>query len=445
MNNQLKINKNPIFIYFSKLMDQPVIDSNGEEAGTLYDIIVKPAEVYPQSSHLIIRKGFPNRKYAVIPWPEIRDINEQEITLRIDKTKITYTEIHNNKEELTLRRDILDQQVVDTFDHKVIRINDIHLLFVDNNLMLAHVDISTKGLIRRLGFEKVVNFLIFLVNKNSSYLNKEHLISWKYIHPLSINPVSKTIKVDAHQKQFTNIPAADLGEIFLDLDIKQKNALFKSLDLVTQARIFVNIDFKSQRSLIEDLKAKEVTDILNTIPSDEATDFLEKLPKDTVDKFLNLMESKRSNKLSQLLGYASDTAGGLMSTDFLSVPKNTSVELTLKQIKERPFKTEPAQFVYIVDENNKLVGSANFRSLIQANPQDLIQNAAFPKIYPVHLDSTVKEVAYLMDKYKYNVIPVVDENNLLQGIITVDDILSQVISIAWRKLAKIKVKPKHRI
>ncbi len=441
MNNQTKINKNPIFIYFSKLMDRPVIDANDEVIGRLYDIIVKTVEVYPQSTHLIIRKGFPNRKYAVIAWQEISDINEQEITLRIDKTKINFTEIHNNKEELTLRRDILDQQVVDTFDHKVIRINDIHLLCVDNNLMPAHVDISTKGLIRRLGYEKIVNFLISLVN--SSYLNKEHLISWKYIHPLSINPVSKTIKVDARQKQFSNIPAADLGEIFLDLDIKQKNALFKSLDLVTQARIFVNIDFKNQRSLIEELKAKEVTDILNSIPSDEATDFLEKLPKDTVDKFLNLMESKRSNKLSQLLGYASDTAGGLMSTDFLSVTKDTSVETTLKQIKERPFKTEPAQFVYIVDENNKLVGSINFRSLIQANPQDPIQNAAFPKTYPVHLNSTVKEVAYLMDKYKYSVIPVVDENNLLQGIITVDDILSQVIAIAWRRLTKIKVK--HRI
>ncbi|MGB4521102.1 MAG: CBS domain-containing protein [Candidatus Omnitrophota bacterium] len=441
MNNQTKINKNPIFIYFSKLMDRQVIDANDEVIGRLYDIIVKTVEVYPQSTHLIIRKGFPNRKYAVIAWQEISDINEQEITLRIDKTKINFTEIHNNKEELTLRRDILDQQVVDTFDHKVIRINDIHLLCVDNNLMPAHVDISTKGLIRRLGYEKIVNFLISLVN--SSYLNKEHLISWKYIHPLSINPVSKTIKVDARQKQFSNIPAADLGEIFLDLDIKQKNALFKSLDLVTQARIFVNIDFKNQRSLIEELKAKEVTDILNTIPSDEATDFLEKLPKDTVDKFLNLMESKRSNKLSQLLGYASDTAGGLMSTDFLSVTKDTSVETTLKQIKERPFKTEPAQFVYIVDENNKLVGSINFRSLIQANPQDPIQNAAFPKTYPVHLNSTVKEVAYLMEKYKYSVIPVVDENNLLQGIITVDDILSQVIAIAWRRLTKIKVK--HRI
>ncbi len=206
----------------------------------------------------------------------------------------------------------------------------------------------------------------------------------------------------------------------------------------------MNIDFKTQRSLIDELDVKEVVEILNNIPSDEATDFLEKLPKDSIEQFLNLMESKQCKKLSQLLGYSNDSAGGLMSTEYISFPKDTTGESVLKQIKERHYKVEPPQFVYILDENNRLVGSVNFRRLLLANPQDPIQNAAFPKTYFVHLNSSVKEVAYLMDKYKYYAIPVVDENNVMQGIITVDDILSQVISIAWRRLKKIKMKPAQR-
>jgi magnesium transporter len=78
-----------------------------------------------------------------------------------------------------------------------------------------------------------------------------------------------------------------------------------------------------------------------------------------------------------------------------------------------------------------------------ANPNEPIQKTAFPKIYSVHLNSSVKEVAYLMEKYKYYAIPVVDDNHVLQGIITVDDVLSQVIAIAWRRLKKIKVRPKQ--
>ncbi len=432
----------PIFIYFSQLMDKPVVDKNNSLLGEVYDIIVRPGEVYPRSSHLILRKGFINRKYAMIPWKDIAEIEEKEIQLNLDKQSLNFEQKHDKKEELTLRRDILDQQVVDIQDHKVIRINDIHLLFVDNALMIAHVDISSRGLLRRLGFEDAVLWAIRLVNKNTRYLKKEHLISWKHIQPLSINPASMTIKIDVPQKQLTNIPAADLGEIFLDLDIQHKIALFKSLDLVSKARIFVNIDFKSQKSLIEELHSKDISDILSAIPPDEATDFLEKLPKDMIHKLLSLIENKKSKKLSQLLGYASDTAGGLMTTEFLSFTKDTSVESALSQIKERAFKVEPVQLVYLVDETNHLVGATSFRMLLIANPAEPIQKAALPKTYFVHLNSSVKEVAYLMEKYKYYAIPVVDDNHILQGIITVDDILSQVIAIAWRRLTKIKVQPK---
>ncbi|MEI6631542.1 MAG: CBS domain-containing protein [bacterium] len=437
------IKKEGMFIYFSQIMDRPVIDSQGEFLGRIYDIVVKPTEVYPQSALLIIRKGFPNRKYAVVNWPDILELDIKETRLKIEGSRLKFSEMHNNKEELALRRDILDQQVVDTYNHKVIRVNDIHFLFVDYSLMVAHVDISTRGLVRRLGFEKVFDLLIGMLNKNASYLKTENLISWKHIQPLSINPVSMTIKVNIPQKQLGKIPAADMGEIFLDLNMNHQIALFKSLDLNNRAKIFTNIDFKTQKRLIEELPSKEIAEVLSAMPSDEATDFLEKLPKNTVTSLLALMENIHSKRLSQLLGYSSDSAGGLMTTDFISFVKETPVELVLKQIKERSFKVEPAQFVYIVDEANRLIGSTNFRRLILADPKEPVQKTAFTKMYFVHLNSGVKEVAYLMEKYKYNAIAVVDDNNVLQGIITVDDILSQVISIAWRRLKRIKAQPKQ--
>jgi magnesium transporter len=432
-----------MFIYFSQLMDKPVIDKNGNPLGELYDIIVKFTEVYPVSSGMIIRKGFPNRKYAVIKWADIAEIDQKEVVLHLDSANLKFEEMHDNKEELTLRRDILDQQVVDTHNHKVIRVNDIHLLAVENAMVIAHVDISMRGIFRRLGLEKFVDFVVRLANKNASYLKSEHLISCKHIQPLNINPVSMTIKIDVPQKQLNNIPAADLGDIFLDLNIKQKAALFKSLDLATKAKIFINIDFKSQKRLIDELADKDAVEILKNIPSDEATDFLGKLPKEKVERFLNLMESLQSKKLSQLLGYSSDSAGGLMTKDFLNFTKDTKIDTVLKQIKEKGLQAEPIQFVYIVDENNHFIGATNFRRLILADPQEPIEKAAFPKTYFVHLDSGVKEVAYLMEKYKYNAIAVVDQHNVIQGVITVDDVLSQLISIAFRRLKKIKLPAKQ--
>jgi Mg/Co/Ni transporter MgtE len=306
--------------------------------------------------------------------------------------------------------------------------------------MVAHVDISLRGLVRRLGFERIADFLVAIVRKDADYLETEHLISWKHIQPLSVNPVSMTIKINLPQRQFSNMPAADLADIFLDLTMQHQIVLFKSFDLFTRARVFRSIDFKTQKSLVEELQPKEAAEILSSLPADEATDFLERLTPEIADRFLNLMESRQAKKLSQLLGYSSDSAGGLMTTEYIAFAKDITVEAALKQIKERVFKVEPAQFVYIVDESNRLIGSTNFRRLMLASPQEAIQNTAFPKTYCVHLSSSVKEVAYLMDKYKYYVIPVVDENNYLQGIITIDDILSQLISLAWRRVKKIRAK-----
>jgi magnesium transporter len=205
----------------------------------------------------------------------------------------------------------------------------------------------------------------------------------------------------------------------------------------------MNVNFKTQRSLIDELENNEIAEILYNLPTDEATDFLEKLPKREVVQLLTFIETKHSRKLSQLLGFSSDSAGGLMTTEYMAFTRGSIVEAALKQIKEREFKVEPAQFVYIIDDAGHLTGATNFRRLMLANPQDPIETVAFPKTYYVHINSSVKEVAYLMEKYKYYAIPVVDDNHALQGIITVDDILSQLISIAWRRLKRIKVQPKQ--
>jgi magnesium transporter len=132
-----------------------------------------------------------------------------------------------------------------------------------------------------------------------------------------------------------------------------------------------------------------------------------------------------------------------MTTEYMAFAKGSPVDSVLQQIREREFKVEPAQFVYVIDDAGHLVGATNFRRLMLAQPQDLIENVTFPKTYFVNIGSSVKEVAYLMEKYKYYAIPVVDDSNVLQGIITVDDILSQLISIAWRRLKRIRVQPKQ--
>ncbi|MDD5495876.1 MAG: CBS domain-containing protein [Candidatus Omnitrophica bacterium] len=431
ITNDIKIKAGEMFIHFSTVLGKGVLDADGKFVGNIWDISVKQDSIYPKTEELIIKKGLFKKSYASVPWSSISEI-EDDIILKTALKDIKFESAPKNYEFL-LRRDILDQQVVDTYNRNLKRVNDIHLLKVENDYIVAHVDIGLRSLIRRLGWGRMVDLIVKAFNKNSGYLKKEELVSWKYIQPVSVNPSSMSMKLSVSNKQIASIPAADLGEIILDLNPAQRIALFRSLDIKTRARIFENLEEEDQKVILKELDKKEFAQIVSSMSSDDATDLLEALPQNTVKNLLTLIESNRAKKLSTLLGYSSDSAGGLMTTEFVSMSETMTVESAIQFIRTQTREFETVPYIYIIDEKNHLKGTTTVRRLLFADPKDTALQTVFAHTLYVYLNDSVKEVAYLMDKYKMSAIPVVDEKKTLQGIITIDDILEQVISIAWRK------------
>ena len=431
ISEETKAKAAAMFVNFSELLEKDILDVERKFVGKVWDISAKMSEVYPKSDELIIKKGFFRRSYTSIPFSSVSEIDE-EIVLSLRSDDIKFNPVPKAYEFL-LKRDILDQQVVDTYNHKVIRVNDIHLLRIDHELMVAHVDIGLRGLVRRLGWEKAIDFFIRHINPGAGYLRKQDIISWKYVQPVAINSAGMTMKLSVSQKQLLSIPAADLGEIMQDLNFNQRMALFRALDIKTKARIFESLEFSNQKAILEELDKKEAAQVITNMPPDEATDLLGKLPRNTVENILTLMGSDRAKKLSTLLGYSSDSAGGLMTTEYVSMPASMSIEAAIEHIKTKTRDVETVPYIYIVDETHRLIGATSIRKLLFAEPKDTVSNNIFPSLIYVHLNDSVKEVAHLMDKYKVSALPVVDENEILHGIITIDDILSQIVSRAWRK------------
>jgi Mg/Co/Ni transporter MgtE len=242
-----------------------------------------------------------------------------------------------------------------------------------------------------------------------------------------------TMKLSLSEKQLLSIHAADLGEIMFDLNPNQRMAIFRAMDVKVRARILESIEFDEQYAILKELDRKEAAQIVTHMSADEATDMLEKLPPRMVNNLLPLVESSRAKKLSTLLGYSADSAGGLMTTDYVSMPETATVESTIDLIKKQTREYDVIPYIYIVDDKNHLRGVTTVRRLLFADPKDPVTKTAFEKTLHVYLNYSAKEIAYFMDKYKVSAIPVVDDNKVLQGVITMDDILSQVISIAWRK------------
>lgn len=433
--NEAKLHAAEMFVNFSDLLRRDVTAFDGSYIGNVWDISSKLGEVYPRAEELIVYKGTAKRLYGCVPWTNVESVGK-EIVLGLKKDDVKFSPGIKDY-ELLLRRDILDQQVVDTFNHKVRRVNDIHLLKVERDLVIAHVDIGLRGLFRRLGWDRLIDFFVKLVDKNSRYLKEADLVSWKYVQPVSINPASMTMKLSVSEKQLLSIPAADLGDIIFDLNPNQRMALFRMLDVRTKAKIFENLEFEEQNVMLKELDKKEAAQIVSNMSTDEATDLLERLSPRIVNNLLPLVESSRAKKLSTLLGYSGDSAGGLMTTEFVSLPETTLVENAIEYIKTNTKNYDTVPYIYIIDDRNHLKGVTTIRRLLFADPKDQISKTAFQQTLHVYLNNSAKEIAYFMDKYKVSAIPVIDENKVMHGIITIDDILSQVIAIAWRKRTRL--------
>lgn len=425
----------PMFVFFSQVQGVVVFDRNGEKVGRLQDILIEPLGKYARSKALIIKKtkGL-GGVFSKIPWESVREVSASGARLDLAFQEIEYDVDVYTGADLSIRRDILDQQVVDMNNQNVIRVNDVHFLKADQDLVVAHVDIGLRGIVRRLGYENFVDLLVRILRPNSSYLQKLRFISWNHIQPLSLNPVSMTIKVDALGKKLAEIPVADLSEIMLDLAPQHRLVIFRTLDPATRSQVFMALeDPKEQKALLEELSEKETVDILNLLPTDEAVDFLSELKKSTASRILSLMESRNARRLSNLLGYSSESAGGLMTTEFIAVPQEATVEEALKIIKEKTPKAETIQNIYIVDAQSHLLGVTFLRRLIVAPGQDPVMKTVLKKTVCIGIEDEVKKIALLMDKYKMYALPVVDPQGVLAGIITIDDIFSRLVTIAWRR------------
>ncbi|MBI4056516.1 MAG: magnesium transporter [Elusimicrobia bacterium] len=426
----------PSFLFFADFMGKRTYDSEGNTVGIVYDVAFSLSEIYPKATCLILRApGFFRHRYSEIPWNRIKKLSPYiELDLPLKMIKFYY---QFGGQDLRLRRDILDKQVVDTNNHKVIRVNDIHLLEVDHELRIAHVDVGIRGLVRRLGWQPVVDFLVAGLLPRTTYF-KERFISWKFIQPLSLNHKSGALKLTVPEKQLAQIPHSDFREVMSNMDIYQRTAFFRSLTLDLRVQIFRDLDTDTQQKLLEHIDLAEAAYILSRIPADQATDILERLPKSVSEKLLNFMETTQARKLSTLLGYTSDSAGGIMTTEMVTLPHSAKVQDVVQVFQQVPESLEATTFIFLIESDNRLSGMVPARKLLLAKPEDPLTQYALPKTTYVKVKDTLREVAFQMEFHKIPVIPVVNngKDKILQGVITVDDVLKHLIPIAWKRRAK---------
>jgi len=226
------------------------------------------------------------------------------------------------------------------------------------------------------------------------------------------------------ETQLKELYPPDIAEIFNELSIEQVKFLYNYLDEQIAADVLVELEEDVREEILSSLTPKEIAEqLIDNMDSDDAADVIAELPDDVQDEVLSHMEdSEQASDIVELLNYDENTAGGLMATELVRVHVNSNSIECVREIREQADEVENIYAIYVVDDNERLVGLLSLKKLVISPTRSRIADIYDPKVISVKTNTDTEEVANIMDKYNLVVLPVVDALGRLVGRITVDDV-----------------------
>ena len=414
----MALNREPqVFLFLSDILGKKIVEASGKIIGHVYDLTAEFVEPYPIVTGLTFSSA-QKKKPLFLPWSKVVDLDDN-VTVSINSTS-DLAALKLRPGELLLRYDLLDKQVVDTDGAKIRRVNDLQFLETKQRLHLIHVDVGFRGLIRRIGMTKVLDVLsqgLF------DYKLSDQLISWKLVQPL-LSP--DLLRLNIAQNRLSQIHPADLADILEDLDIRQRNAMFQSLDVGTAADALEETDPKIQVSLINDLNSEDASDIIEEMSLPDAADLLGDLPRAKAEGILNEMEQDIAADVKELLLHPEREAGGMMTTSYLSFRPQVTAGEAMEVFRREAADVDLVYYVYVTDEQEHLQGVITLRDLILAVPEKRLEEIMDERVISLKLNDKDDTIAEHFAKYAVTAIPVVDENDRMQGTIIFKNLLDVV-------------------
>ena len=412
--------------YISQLIGRQVVDFDGEKIGEMKDIIAVLRDggiPHPLIVAILVK----NRKNEFfVPIADVIVLTSPVVPLNKKRKEIV--EYSPGEAEMFLVRDILDKQIIDINGVRVVRVNDLELTRVNGEMYVANVDTSIPGLLRRIG---IPGGRVFTGLKNGDGpAGTGGTIPWEAVELISSD---EPMRLKVPYEKVADLHPADLAEILSDLSRAETSAFLELLDLETLADTLEEVEPDFQASLIEEMTDERVADVLEEMSPDEAADLLAELPKDRSEELLKLMDREEAEDVRMLLAYPDDSAGGIMTTDFVAIQEDLTAAELIAMIRQNANDAETIYYIYVTDQENRLNGVFSLRQLVLANPDAHVSEFMETRVITVDLLDSQTDVAQVIAKYNLLAVPVIDEEKHMQGIVTADDALDKILPTAWKK------------
>lgn len=409
--------------YVSDLLGRTVTDLDGNFVGKLDDLIARELS---EVTHPVVEAVVVQRRgeKKIIPYAIVMSLFAPAIPLKCHIEDIPVFELQEN--DIYLSRDVLDKQIIDTDGARVVRVNDLELVRVNGTLYVSNVDVGMMGILRRIGLERATNSII-----NGLHIPmQENFISWDNVELLRHDQFMR-LRVPA--ENLVDLHPADIAEILSDLNKLESHQFLESMNVEQVADALEQVETEFQASLLEVMDDERAADVLEEMEPDEAADLLAELPVERSRRLVEMMEHDEAEEVRHLLTFPEDSAGGIMTTEYAYVPEDLTADQAIKFLRETASDIGPVTYVYVLDSTDHLVGVFSISDLIFAKPGDRVNDFMDDRVKTVNALDEQDEVAQIITKYNLLAVPVVDENNILQGIVTADDALDKIIPTAWKK------------
>src|SRR5919199_5233747 len=405
-------------LYLSQVLGRPIRDLEGERVATIKDVIVRlGADDHPPVTGLVAR--YRRRDFFLPRW-RISEFNDSGARLNSDILDLRPFVRREN--EVLLARDVLDKQLIDVDGKRVVRVNDVQLIEAGNEWRVTGADVSLQGLWRRLlpaGF----------VGSGRPV----EVIDWADVGYLATDVGG--VRLKSSSDKLSRLHPVEIARLAEALSYHHGSEIVESLNDEIAAETLEEMSAEDQARIISEMDEERAADSLEWMSPDEAADVLGDLPEEKAEDLLKRMEGEEQTDVAELLPYEDDTAGGLMTTEFVTLPRALTVGEALARLRDMAETPNMIYYLYVVEEERswKLVGVIALRSLILADPSMPLEDVMRTEFQRADPGEPARDVAQRIAEYNLLALPVVDEQGDILGIITVDDAMEILLPKDWRQ------------
>jgi CBS domain-containing protein len=421
-------------------MGAPIADGSGRTVGHVREFAVAPPVDANHVQGLVLRLAGAARsgRLSMVAVGDLELTSAGGLKMR---GGIAPALMPEDDSYLLLERDLLDQQIIDVSGHKVVRVNDVDLIWEPLaepgaqpsngsgealagqplSLRIAEVEVGTRGAVRRL-----LKGLPSATVERVSGRFRTSIIPWDFVDLIDRDP-ARRVRLKIEQDRLAKMHPSDLADILEDLAPAERQAIFSSLDEGVAAEALEEVEPKMQKALTESLDSEQIAGIVEEMDPAAAADFLAELPDERSEAILEEMDPEERQDVEELLEFSSNSAAGEMTTDYVALNQDATAGQAVAALHDFEGDIETLTHTFLVDEHEVLRGVVPLVKVLLAPPESKLASLAegYHLVFcDVHASG--KKVAELFDKYNLRALPVVDAEKKLAGVIYAEQVIAQL-------------------